>query len=108
MARSTRKTRPTAADVREFYAAHPDRLAKFDAKVQHVLTPHSGARGQLPQVAIEDYNRGVKPERQYVRGQGLAVKADKQAQRAALVKQGLAGKRGPLSKAAQDHLVPKN
>lgn len=108
MAKSTRVTRPTAADVRDFYAAHPDRLAKFDAKVQHVLTPHSGARGQLPEVAIVDYNRGVAPERQYVRGQGKAVKADKQAQRAAAVKAGLTGKRGPLSKAAQDFIVPKN
>lgn len=107
MAKSTRVTRPTAADVRAFYAAHPERAAKFSERVQHVITPKSGARGQLPQCVIEDYNRGVKPERQYVRGQSGAVKADRLALRAGLIEKGLAGKRGPLSKAAQEALVSK-
>lgn len=107
MARSTRVTRPTAAQVRAFYAANPERASKFSEHVQRVITPGSGARGQLPQVVIDDYNKGVKPERQYVRGQSGAVKADRLAQRASLIKKGLAGKRGPLSKAAQEALASK-
>lgn len=107
MAKSTRVTRPTASDVRAFYVAHPERASKFNEHVQHVITPGSGARGQLPQVVIDDYNKGVKPDRQYVRGQGLAVKADRKAVRADLIAKGLAGKRGPLSKEAQEALVSK-
>lgn len=107
MSKSTRVTRPTASDVRSFFVANPERMAKFSEHVQHVLTPGSGARGQLPEVAITDYNKGVKPERQYVRGQGLAIKGERKSARADLIKRGLAGQRGPLSKAAQDALVSK-
>ena len=103
MSKSTRVTRPTKADVRAFYAAHPERAAKFSERAQHSIV----SRGQLSQVVIDDYNKGVKPERQYVRGQGKAIKADRLAVRASLIEKGLAGKRGPLSKQAQEALASK-
>lgn len=101
MAKSTRITRPTAKDVRAFYAANTARTEKFSERARHTLV----SRGQLAQSVIEDYNKGVKPERQYVRGQSSAVKSDRLAVRKSLIEKGLAGKRGPLSKAARESLA---
>lgn len=103
MAKSIRVTRPTAAQVRAFYAANPERTEKFSERAAHTLV----SRGQLAEEVIADYNKGVKPERQYVRGQSGQVKADRLAVRASLIEKGLAGKRGPLSKTAQESLVSK-
>ena len=95
--RTVRPESPTKAHVRDFFAANPTRQAKLSDRAQHSLV----SRGQLAQEAIDEYNKGVKPSRQYVRGNGLAAKAAKASQRASLADQGIAvGKRGPLSKAA--------
>lgn len=103
MAKSIRVTRPTASDVRKFAAEHPEKFSALSERAQHTLV----SRGQLAQAVIDTYNKGVKPERQYVRGQSGAVKADRMNVRADLIARGLAGKRGPLSKAAQECLVSK-
>ncbi|HWV45310.1 MAG TPA: hypothetical protein VN039_04655 [Nitrospira sp.] len=103
MAKSSRVTRPTAKDVRAFAAAHPERFSTLSERSQHTLV----SRGQLAQDVIDTYNKGVKPERQYVRGQSGAVKGERMALRHSLIEKGLAGKRGPLSKAAQESLVSK-
>lgn len=98
-----RPTRPTALMVRQFGQANPERFAHLTDKAQHTLV----SRGQLHQSVIDTYNKGVKPERQYVRGQSKAVKADTAEARKGLIESGLAGKRGPLSKAAQESLSAK-
>lgn len=96
-------TRPTLAQVREFYRARPERVARLSERAQHTLA--EGARGRVPAEVVSDYNRGRKPERQYVVGVGVKAKAEAAEQRAALREQGLAGTRGPLSKAAKAALA---
>lgn len=89
--------RPTAADVRAFYAdpARAARVAKFDPKDAHTL--REGAKGRLAAKVIADYNKGRKAERQYVLGVGKAKAAEAQAVRKAYVAAG-GGKRGPIRK----------
>lgn len=89
---------PTAAQVRAFYAANPARAERLSEKAQHTLT----SNGQMAHEVINDYNKGRKPERQYVVGGTKAAKARNEAAREALRSQGITvGARGPLSKAAQ-------
>lgn len=97
--------RPTAADVRGFYRSNSARMSALSPEAQHTLA--EGARGRLHAEVIKGYNKGRKPERQYVLGVGNVVKAERAATRAQAVEAGLTGKRGPLSKAAQESLSAK-
>lgn len=87
---------PTASDVRSFFAANPARVAKFKTdKARHTVA--DGARGRLHPEVIASYNKGRKPERQYVLGQGKANKAAAASLRAEVVALG-GGLRGPIAK----------
>jgi hypothetical protein len=92
------KTLPpaTKADIRADFEAKPSKYAGLSEREQHSIV----SRGQASEAAIVVFNKGRKGHRRYVRGQGNVVKATRQATRSSLVEQGLAGKRGPLSKAA--------
>lgn len=84
MAKPTLPTNPTAADVR----------ARLGLPVQ---------RGQLKQAEIDQYNKGKRAEKRYVRGaSGVAsaqAKAEAKAAREALAASGVkVGTRGPLPK----------
>lgn len=109
MARITVPVNPTAADVRAFYKANPARLAKLDAKAQATVVREDGGkiRGRLHPEVITDFNKGRKPERQYS-GQGnrtAQAHAEAKATRQVLMDAGLAGAKGPLSKAAKEFLA---
>lgn len=93
----------TKADIRAEFLANPTKYAGLSEKEQHSIV----SRGQVAAKAIAVYNRGRKAHRRYVPGQGQTVKAQKAQVRADLVSRGLAGKRGPLSKAAQSALKAK-
>jgi hypothetical protein len=96
MARKTVSVvRPTAADVRKFAAENPAKFAKVSEKAAHTL--REGARGRLHPEVIAAYNKGRKPERQYVLGRGKEVAAEAKALRAQAVALG-AGRRGPIRK----------
>lgn len=86
MSKSVLPTNPTAAQVRAALGLAP-------------------TRGQLSEAVIAQYNKGKRQDKRYVRGAGVRAKAEGQAVRADLVKQGLAGKRGPLSAAAREALA---
>jgi hypothetical protein len=86
----------TKADIRADFEKSPQKYSGLSERAQHSIV----SRGQVAEDAIKVFNRGRKGHRRYVRGQGLAVKATTAAQRQRLVDAGLAGKRGPLSKAA--------
>lgn len=85
--RQTLPTRPTAAQVRE------------------ALGIPSSRRGVLSRQEVADYNRGKRSEKRYVPGNSRTAAAEAKAQRAALVEAGVAGKRGPLGKAAKEYLA---
>jgi hypothetical protein len=91
---------PTAADVRAFLTADEKRLARVPLHARKSLTGSTdkGPRGQIHPDAIKVYNRGRKPERQYVTGVGVKAKAQAEATRAAYVKAG-GGERGPMKAA---------
>lgn len=89
---------PTAADVRKFYQSNEKRFSRLPESAQKTVAP--GARGRLAPQVIADYNRGRKTERQYVLGVSVRTAQARAEQRAALREKGLAGARGPLSKAA--------
>lgn len=93
----------TKADIRKDFESHPEKYADLTDGQKHSIV----SRGQVAQAAIKVFNRGKKAHRVYKPGQGGVVKANRAAQRSDLVARGLAGKRGPLSKAAQDSLVSK-
>lgn len=96
MSKSTVPTRPTAADVRTFAAtATTKAFTSLSDEAKHTLRP--GARGRLHPDAIKAFNKGRKPERQYVLGRGIEVKAEAVALRAKAVALG-AGARGPIRK----------
>lgn len=92
---------PTAADVRAFFAADEKRVARLKNGQKTVA---KGARGRLHPDVIAAYNKGRKPERQYVLGVGKARKAEAVALRAAVVAAG-GGKRGPIAKAVRESLA---
>lgn len=91
----------TAADVRAFLAAEPKRLERLSPEARKTVEP--GARGRLHPQAIKVYNKGRKPERQYVLGAGKAQREAARALRAQAVEAG-AGARGPLPKAVKESL----
>ena len=93
----------TAATVREFFRADEKRIARLkDPKAAHTVA--EGARGRLHPEVIAAYNKGRKPERQYVLGVGKTQKAEAAALREKAVAMG-AGKRGPLPKAVREALA---
>lgn len=97
MSKSTVPTRPTAADVRTFAAtATTKAFTSLSDEAKHTLRP--GARGRLHPDVIKAFNKGRKPERQYVLGRGIAKKAEAASLRAEVVALG-GGKRGPIAKA---------
>lgn len=99
MSKAVSPVNPGASDLRSFYRANPARLAKLSEAAQ--ATVREGSRGRLHREAIADYNRGRKPERQYVLGATRRAKTAREAQRNSLREAGVTvGKRGPLSKAA--------
>ena len=94
--------RPTASDLREFFRAHPERVAKFKSEGA-AKTVAKGARGRLHPEVIASYNKGRKPERQYVLGVGVKAKAEAADLRAKVVAAG-GGKRGPIAKSVREAL----
>ena len=95
---------PTAADVRATLRGNEKRLARLSPEAQATL--REGARGRLHPEAIKEFNKGRKPERQYVLGATTAATENRKAARAALAKAGVeVGKRGPLNAAAKDALA---
>lgn len=85
--RQTLPTRPTATQVRE------------------AMGLPTNVRGNLPQSVVDAYNKGKRAEKRYVRGNSRSAAAEAKAQRQALVEAGVAGKRGPLGKAAKEFLA---
>jgi hypothetical protein len=101
---------PSASDVRAFYNASPARLAKLSEKAALTITGRPGTvgvRGRLHPEVIADFNKGRKSDRQYVAQGNRAKAAQEQAKatRKALMDAGLAGAKGPLSKAAKEFLA---
>lgn len=103
MPKSTLTNYATKADIAADFAAKPEKYAGLTDKQRHSIV----SRGQVAHAAIAVFNRGRKAHRKYTPGQGAVKKSDRAAQRADLISRGLAGKRGPLSKVAQDSLVSK-
>jgi len=101
MSKSTLPVRPTAAQVRAAVAANPKAVAGLSERGVHNLN----SRGRLGAEVMDAYNKGKRPEKRYVVGNTKAAKADREAVRATLRAQGLAGQRGPLSKAAKEALA---
>ena len=98
---------PTAADVRAFFRSNEKRLAALSPEARHTVEGSDGKapRGRLHAEVIKSYNKGRKPERQYVLGVGKSVTEQRKADREALRKAGIeVGKVGPLSNAAKDFL----
>lgn len=85
--RSVLPTNPTASQVRE------------------ALGLPSNRRGVLSQAEVAAYNKGKRANKRYVPGNSGKAAAANKAQRAALVEAGVAGKRGPLGKAAKEYLA---
>lgn len=104
MAKNTKTAQTiTAREVRAFFAQDEKRVARLKSdKARHTVA--KGARGRLHPEVIAAYNRGRKPERQYVLGAGKAVKAEAVALRAKVVAAG-GGKRGPIAKAVRETLA---
>lgn len=92
----------TAADVRAFLAADEKRLDRLSPEARKTVEP--GARGRLHPQAIKVYNKGRKPERQYVLGAGRVVKEQAATLREQAQAAG-AGRRGPLSAAVKETLA---
>ena len=94
---------PTASDVREFFRADEKRIARLKTdKARHTVA--DGARGRLHPEVIAAYNKGRKPERQYVLGVGKVRKAEAAALREKVVAAG-GGKRGPIDKSLRETLA---
>lgn len=100
--RPVRPVSPTAAQVRAFVSSNEKMLAGLSDAARHTVSN----RGRLHAEVIKAYNKGVKPEKQYVLGNSGRSQSAKAAQRALAVEKGLAkaGSRGPLSKAAMEAL----
>ncbi len=93
------KSTVTASTVRDYFRADEARMARLSPEAQ--ATVKDGARGRLHAQAIKSFNAKRKADRRYVLGSTKVANEVKAAQRATLQAQGLAGARGPLSKAAK-------
>lgn len=87
----------TAQSVRDWFNADPKRVARLSETAKAALAPKR--RGRLPAEVIKVYNSKRRKDDRYEGGNTTKVNADRKAARAALVAQGVAGKRGPLPKA---------
>ncbi len=85
-----------ASDVRAYFRADEKRMARLTEAEQVSVKPN--ARGVLHPGVVAKFNKGRKPGRQYVPGAGKAQTAAVRELRTALIAEGKAGKRGPLSK----------
>lgn len=92
----------TAAEVRSFYRADEKRLARLSDEAR--ANVREGVRGRLHPEVIADHNKRRRTVT-YTTGAGVAASRARSEARAALVAQGLAGARGPLSKAAKASLA---
>ena len=76
----------TAAVVRAFFNADEKRLSRLSPEARKTVEP--GCRGRMHPEAVEVYNKGRRPEKQYVPGAGSRLrdeaKATAQAKREAL------------------------
>lgn len=92
---ASKNTAPvTARTVREFFAADPKRAERLKTdKARHTVA--EGARGRLHPEVIAAFNKGRKPERQYVLGVGVKAKAEAAVLREKVVAAG-GGTRGPI------------
>lgn len=97
MSKSTLPVRPTASQVRAAVKANPKAVAGLSERALHNLN----SRGRLGAEVVDAYNKGKVSAKRYVVGNTKAAKAEREAQRATLRAQGLAGQRGPLSAAAK-------
>jgi len=103
MPKQTLTNYATKGDIRADFEKSPEKYADLTEKERHSIV----SRGQVAGSAIKVFNRGKKGHRQYKPGQGGVKKSERAAQRSDLIARGLAGKRGPLSKDAQQALVSK-
>ena len=74
-------------------------------QVRQALGLPTNVRGNLSQSVIDQYNKGKRADKRYVRGNTKTAKAARDAQRATLVAAGVAGKRGPLGAKAREFLA---
>lgn len=91
---------PTAAFVRASVKANPKALATLSDQAKANLD----SRGRLADEVVAAFNKGKRAEKRYAQGNSRKAAALTAAERASLQAAGLAGKRGPLSKAAKAHL----
>lgn len=99
--KSTLPVRPTANQVRAAVKSDPRHASTLSDKALHNLN----SRGRLGAEVVGFYNKGKVSGKRYVTGNTKAAKVEAQTTRANLREQGLAGKRGPLSKAAKAALA---
>jgi hypothetical protein len=93
----------TASTVRDYFRADAKRMGRLSPEAQ--ATVKEGARGRLHAQAIKEFNGKRKAHRRYVLGATTNEKARREAERNTLREAGLAGTRGPLSKAAKEFLA---
>lgn len=99
MSKSTATAPVVAGTVRAYFRAESARMDRLSPEAQ--ATVKDGARGRLHPQAIKVFNAKRKADRRYVLGATKVATATRKDQRATLRAQGLAGERGPLSKAAK-------
>jgi hypothetical protein len=96
MSSTTTKPEVDTAAVRAWFQADKKRIEALPEADQHKV--REGARGRLPKSAVNLHNKRRRVT--YTEGltgqQARADKAARQALRAELIAQGLAGKRGPV------------
>lgn len=100
------KSTVTARSLREFYNADPKRLARLSDQARRTVEADSEGRfpkGRVHPEAREDHNKRRRVT--YTEGATKQTLIDRTEARQALVAQGLAGKRGPLSKATKQALA---
>lgn len=95
-------TTVTTSDLREWFRADEKRMARLSPEARK--TVEKGARGTVHAEAVKVHNTR-RQTRIYTLGATKSAREVREAQRATLVKAGLAGKRGPLSTAAKEYLA---
>lgn len=103
MSKNTVTAPVVAGTVRDYFRVDAKRMDRLSPEAQATVKP--GARGRLHPQAIKAFNAKRKADRRYVLGATKVANTVKAEQRASLRAQGLAGERGPLSKAAKAALA---
>lgn len=96
------KSTVTAREVREFFRAEAKRMSALSPEAQ--ATVAEGARGRLHPQAVKVHN-SRRRTRQYVLGASTEAAREQAEARRAAQEAGLTGKRGPLSRKAQEFLA---